>query len=80
MAAVKSGSPAVYRIAVQGRLDPTLSDYLGGMRIETRDSRAEHGEPVAILVGRLADQAQLLGVVNALYEMHLPILAVERLA
>jgi hypothetical protein len=79
MAAINSGSPAVYRIAVQGRLDPTLSDYLGGMRIETRESRGTPNESVAILVGRLADQAQLLGVVNALYEMHFPILAVERL-
>jgi hypothetical protein len=49
------------------------------MRIETRESRGTPNEPVAILVGRLVDQAQLLGVVNALYEMHFPILAVERL-
>jgi hypothetical protein len=32
---------------------------------------------VATLVGRLLDQAQLSGVLNALYEMHLPILSVE---
>ena len=29
------------------------------------------------LVGRLVDQAALLGVLNALYGLHLPLLSVE---
>ena len=35
--------------------------------------------PVAILEGKLSDQAALAGVVNQLYELHLPILLVRRL-
>jgi hypothetical protein len=32
---------------------------------------------VTTLVGKLRDQAQLSGVLNTLYELHLPILLVE---
>ena len=35
--------------------------------------------PVTILVGLLADQAALSGVLNTLYEMHMPLLSVENL-
>ena len=73
------GSPAVYRIAVAGDLDPELCARLAGMVIEADQSRADDRARVTTLVGRLADQAQLIGVVNALYEMRLPILAVEML-
>ena len=34
---------------------------------------------MTILVGRLADQAALSGVLNILYELHLPLLTVENL-
>jgi len=30
-----------------------------------------------VLTGELADQAALIGVINTLYELHLPILLVE---
>jgi hypothetical protein len=33
--------------------------------------------PVTTLVGQLRDQAALFGVLNNLYELHLPILSVE---
>jgi hypothetical protein len=72
---VKFEGPATYRIVVRGFLDQRLSDRLGGMRITSQDRGGE--KPVATLVGRLLDQAQLSGVLNALYEMHLPILSVE---
>jgi hypothetical protein len=34
---------------------------------------------VTTLAGRLIDQAELSGVLNTLYELHLPILSVEYL-
>jgi hypothetical protein len=34
-------------------------------------------EVVTTLAGRLIDQAELSGVLNTLYELHLPILSVE---
>jgi hypothetical protein len=36
-------------------------------------------QPMTILVGYLADQAALPGVLNALYELHLPLLSAENL-
>jgi hypothetical protein len=35
--------------------------------------------PVTLLVGPLIDQAALSGVLNTLYELHLPLLSVENL-
>jgi hypothetical protein len=67
--------PAVYRIVVQGRLDESMSDRLGGMRITT--SECPGHTPETTLVGRLRDQAALSGVLNSLYELHLPVLSVE---
>jgi len=35
---------------------------------------------MSILLGELVDQAALAGVLNTLYELHLPVLSVERLS
>jgi len=35
---------------------------------------------VTVLTGRLKDQAELTGVLNSLYELHLPILKVKIVA
>ena len=35
--------------------------------------------PVTTLLGELSDQAALAGVINTLYELHLPLLTVKRL-
>jgi len=69
------GEPAVYRIVVQGHLGSRMSDRLGGLRITT----GNHSDltPVTTLVGQVRDQAALSGVLNALYELHLPVLSVE---
>ncbi len=39
----------------------------------------EGGSLVTILEGELSDQAALAGVLNTLYELHLPLLSVKRL-
>jgi hypothetical protein len=36
--------------------------------------------PVTTLMGELSDQAALAGVLNTLYELHLPLLSVECLS
>ncbi len=67
--------PANYRIRVRGRLDASWSDRLGGMQITEHQS--PDGAVETILAGRLADQAALSGVLNTLYELHLPVLLAE---
>ena len=67
-------TPAVYRIQVKGYLDKRWSDRLGGMDIQVSQCG---GVQKATLVGRLPDQAALLGVLNTLYNLHLPLLSLE---
>jgi hypothetical protein len=67
--------PAVYRIIVKGKLDRSWSDRLAGMSISEKYSAA--GSIETILVGRLTDQAALSGVLNALYELHLPVISAD---
>jgi hypothetical protein len=71
----KLWTPATYNIKVQGNLDESRSEFLGGMTITTA-SQGDEGM-VTTLAGRLRDQAELSGVLNTLYELHLPILSVE---
>ncbi len=67
--------PAIYRIRVRGGLDTSWSDRVGGMQVT--ETRGSDGEAETILVGRLVDQAALAGILNALYELHLPVLSAE---
>lgn len=69
------GTPATYRIRVQGRLDVSWSERLGGLRITTR--RRGGQTSVTTLVGEVRDQAELIGILNSLYELHLPLLLVQ---
>jgi len=71
-------TPARYRIDVEGFLDESWSERLGGMQIKTRNR--EDQSWVTTLVGRVRDQAELAGILNSLYEMHLPVLLVRNLS
>ena len=70
-------TPSTYRIRVQGRVDSSWADRLGGMTVN-EDSSYDQAA-VTVLEGHLPDQAALSGVLNTLYEMHLPLLSVESL-
>jgi len=71
-------APATYRICVQGHLDVKWSDFVQGMTISHEYDESQH--PVSTLTGQLLDQAALMGVLNAVYDDHLPILSVECLS
>ena len=74
----KFEKPGTYCIRVKGHLKQGSSDFLGGMSITT--SKEEGQTPVTTLIGRLKDQAELMGVLNSLYEFHMPLLSVEMLS
>ena len=66
---------AIYRIRVRGELNPNMSDRLEGMKIENtfrKDGRAE-----SLLEGRLDDQSALSGVLNTLYDLHMPVVSAD---
>jgi hypothetical protein len=67
--------PANYRIRVEGELPARWLDRLGGMTVSVDLSTSER--TLTTLVGRLRDQAALSGVLNTLYDLHLPVLSVE---
>jgi hypothetical protein len=76
MEPVDFGAPATYRIIVQGTLSPEWSHRFAGMVVTPGDKR--DGEaPRTELEGRLQDHAELFGVLDGLYGLHLPILLVE---
>jgi hypothetical protein len=73
----RSSTPATYEIVVLGHLDARWSSRLGGMRIVNQSGP---GGAVTILNGGVADQAALLGVLNTLHAIGLPLRSVEQLA
>ena len=72
---IEFGGPATYRIVVQGVVSPDWGSRLAGMEITTvgRGDLAAH----STLEGPIRDQAELSGVLETLYGLHLPILSVE---
>ena len=72
---IEFAGAANYRIVVEGHLDPTYSSRLAGMAISTTD-RGDR-KPLTILTGPVQDQAELSGVLDTLYSLHLPIVSVE---
>ena len=70
---------ATYRIQIQGRLDQSWSDRLGGLTIMVNCDLVNQAIATT-LFGRLLDQTALIGVLNSLYDLHLPLLRVECVA
>ena len=68
--------PGNYRIRVLGFLDESFSERLGGLRI-SQGSLKDNEAPVTELVGQVRDQAELAGLLNNLYELHLTLRSVE---
>lgn len=66
--------PATYQITVQGRLDSDWSDWFEGMTLTTAvDFRGS----ITTLTGLVVDQATLHRLLNNLYGLGLPLLAVN---
>lgn len=62
---------------MEGYLDAAWSARLADMTISPGTS--DQGGPTATMVGELRDQVALAGVLNTLYDLHLPVVLVERL-
>ena len=73
---IEFGGPATYRIVVQGALSETSRRRLAGMTIER--TQGDGATLRTTLVGHVRDQAELRGVLDTLYGLHLPVIAVEQ--
>lgn len=67
--------PATYEIQVEGEAGTYLSDLFGQMQITILKNKGQ--PPITTLVGRIRDQAELSGLLNTLYDMHLSITSVN---
>ncbi len=69
--------PLIYRIVVEGEIDPLWYDCLGGLTLAEQRSS---GQPVCTqLEGRLPDQSALHGVIATLFMLDLRLVRVEQL-
>lgn len=69
------GQRAGYQIVIQGVLSEESAERVGGLVLQ--NERGPHGGATTTLSASISDQAQLIGLLNALYELRLPILSVE---
>lgn len=70
------GGVATYEIVVQGQLSPEWSDRLAGMSISGETGTS--GKTCTTLNGNIRDQAELNGLLETLYGLHLSIIKVQR--
>jgi hypothetical protein len=64
--------PTVYEIRIEGRLDPSWSEWLDGMTITPLENENTR------LSGRVADQAALHGLLNRIRDMNIKLICVEK--
>jgi hypothetical protein len=68
-----------YEIQVQGRIGARWAHWFEDMRVSTRgDERSDEQNATTTLTGTVADQAALLGLLQKLYTLGLPLLLVQR--
>lgn len=67
--------PAVYKIKVAGEIDINWMGNLGGMQLKVQ--REGENKVTSVLIGEIADQSALNGILNGLYDLHLSVLSVK---
>jgi hypothetical protein len=65
----------VYRITVAGELDDSWCQLVGSTSLEL--VQREGSPPVTVLEVPVTDRSALSGVLDTLYELHLPVMSVE---
>jgi hypothetical protein len=67
-------SPAIYQIIIKGKLTDHWADWFNGTMISNEYN--SEGKPHTVLTCKVRDQAELLGILNKLYSLNLPLLQV----
>lgn len=76
MRRLRMDQPGRYRIQVQGCIDKGRSDWFNGLEIVL--DGGDEIPPVSTLTGTTADQAALMGLLQKVYVLGLPLLLVRR--
>lgn len=69
---ISIGEAAIYQIRIKGRINSSLIDAVDDMQI-----RQETEGDIVNLIGWLPDQTALIGLLNALNDIHQEILSVQ---
>jgi hypothetical protein len=67
--------PAVFQICIQGELDESWSEYFGVQSVSFEIDEA--GNTVTVFITDPMDQAALVGLVNHLNALGIPLISVE---
>ena len=67
--------PAVFHIRIQGELDESWFDYFSVQSASVEEDRA--GNNVTVIISDPVDQGALLGLVNHLNSLGIPLISVE---
>ena len=65
-----------YQITVEGRIDSSWSEWLGGVRLVSR--KEANGMQITTLSGLLTDQATLRSLLNRLWDLNLILRSVQQ--
>jgi hypothetical protein len=68
--------PAIYRIEMDGNIDQRILTWFDDMTLST--GSREEGKTTSILVGLVADQAALHGLLNRIYTLGFLVISVTR--
>src|SRR5262245_36310826 len=66
---------ARYRIRLQGVIERDWLDQVSRMRISYRN--IGNADAITVLTGEMLDQAELIGFLNRLYDLGLPLISVQ---
>ena len=74
---VPPGPYRVYQITVEGKINPSWSDWFGGMQVVSRKEADDM--QISILSGVLVDQVALRGILNRLWDLNLTVRSVQQI-
>ena len=64
----------LYQIKIAGTLDPSWSEWLGGLQIKTESH--DQNPPLTILTGQISDQTILRGILCKIWDLNFRIMSV----
>lgn len=70
-------TPATYRVTIRGKLSEHWQEWFNGSTIT--HEQTQDGKPFTILICKTRDQAELIGILNRLNGLNLPLLQVNLL-
>ena len=77
MSPVDNHPQAIYEIVVQGELDESWQQWFNGLTVTLTCSNEQ--SPTTSLVGPIADQAALRGMLCKLWDLNLTLISVRRI-